>query len=497
MAPTKTPGAIETNLENDVSILAGFSQRVINSIRGAVAGWFGPYEPIPPVAPAGTPVRLVDYPVGYNINISPRSGEPVSFAQLRSLADSHDITRLAIETRKDQVSKMPWGFRLKEQPDKSRKEMKEASQNDERIQQLTQFFSYPDREHTFAEWVRLLMEDLLVIDAPVVYPRMTKGKEVYSLDVIDGSTICRKIDTQARTPMPPDVAYQQVIKGMPTVDLTADDIVYKPRNIRAHKIYGFSPVEQIVITVNTALRRQLQQLFHFTDGNTPESLFMVDGDWTPDQIEQFQKAFDSYMSLQNRSKMKFGPKGQYVDLKPWDAKTDLDEWLARIVCYCFNLPPNAFVKQQNRATAQNASETALQEGLFPILQWLSDLLNFILAKYWKFEDVEFYWGDQRDEDPAQQAETAALLFKTGILTLNQSLARIGEDPVDESDEPLANRHGIVTATGFAPLDEPQQPNSAEGDAGSQPTGKEKAPQSSSADKFLDYRKKKVSRPLLQ
>ena len=31
---------------------------------------------------------------------------------LRALADSHDITRLAIETRKDQIEKLDWTIRL-------------------------------------------------------------------------------------------------------------------------------------------------------------------------------------------------------------------------------------------------------------------------------------------------------------------------------------------------------------------------------------------------
>jgi hypothetical protein len=38
---------------------------------------------------------------------------------------------------------------------------------------------------------------------------------------------------------------------------------------------------------------------------------------------------------------------------------EADEWLARVICYAMNLPPNAFVKQQNRATAGTAQEVAL------------------------------------------------------------------------------------------------------------------------------------------
>jgi len=33
-------------------------------------------------------------------------------------------------------------------------------------------------------------------------------------------------------------------------------LLYLPRNMRSHRLYGFSPVEQIVLTINFALRRE-------------------------------------------------------------------------------------------------------------------------------------------------------------------------------------------------------------------------------------------------
>jgi hypothetical protein len=48
-------------------------------------------------------------------------------------------------------------------------------------------------------------------------------------------------------------------------------------------------------------------------------------------------------------------------------KDDFDEWLAWVVCFAFSLPPTAFVKQTNRATAETQQETATTEGLVPPL----------------------------------------------------------------------------------------------------------------------------------
>lgn len=62
----------------------GFVARVGRKLRSTLDVWFGPDLPMPPSAPAGTPPRTLDYPVGYNINIQPRNLEPISFAQMRA-----------------------------------------------------------------------------------------------------------------------------------------------------------------------------------------------------------------------------------------------------------------------------------------------------------------------------------------------------------------------------------------------------------------------------
>src|SRR5438876_8491986 len=87
------------------------------------AGVFQPaqgiFAPGYPLAPADGPngpekLRLWDFPVGVNTIYTPRAYEPISFAELRALADAHDISRLAIETRKDQLEKLDWAIKPKE-----------------------------------------------------------------------------------------------------------------------------------------------------------------------------------------------------------------------------------------------------------------------------------------------------------------------------------------------------------------------------------------------
>jgi len=86
---------------------------------------------------------------------------PSAFPSCEHWPTNHDITRLAIETRKDQIEKLNWVIR-------SRDERCPARDALERIANLTEFWRKPDGDQPFATWLRELLEDLLVLDAPAL-----------------------------------------------------------------------------------------------------------------------------------------------------------------------------------------------------------------------------------------------------------------------------------------------------------------------------------------
>jgi hypothetical protein len=408
-------------------------------------GLFSPGYPLVPVEPEK--LRQWNFPLGYNYIWTPRAYERYGFEELRALAENHVITRLCIETRKDQIEALNWSINPIDN--------KNTTPEDEDLAvKITKFWKKPDGYHHFATWLRILLEDLLVIDAPTLEVKRNRAGEIIALEYLDGATIKVLIDNQGRRPRPPAPAYEQIIHGRPWVlaedghkantdedgtPVFEDQIIYSPRNPRPHKAYGMSPVEQIVLTANVAFRREIQQLQWFTEGNVPRGILNAPPgeNWTPEQIAQFQDWFDSILlgNTGNRSRILWTPaNSKYQAFAEAPLKTIFDEWLARVTCFAFSLPPNAFVERINRATAQTAQEAALQEGLGPLMGWVKRLVDHVIQERQGYSHMEFTWQLPPELDPAVQAKVITSYIHDGVQTLNEGRDQIGLDPVEGGDQ---------------------------------------------------------------
>jgi SPP1 gp7 family putative phage head morphogenesis protein len=478
----------------------GLIARIVQAgrvIAGADVAWMSPGAPLAPMADSPTDEtrgRQMDFPVNINMVPRTRTNEGVTFEQLRMLADNCDILRIVIENEKDNLAKLKWKFKPKD----------EKKQPDDRCKQLTDFFAMPDQEHTWDDWIRLVVEDMLVIDAATVYPRPTKGGEPFAFEPMDGATIKRIIDPTGRTPAAPEPAYQQILKGLQAVNYSRDELIYRPRNLRTNRVYGYSPVEQVLTTVNTAIRRALNQLSYYTEGNVPDLLFGVPDTWQPDQIKQFQGWWDSLTAGQSKKHGRFIP-GSVAphDTKPQPLFDEFDEWLARVICFAFSTAPTPFIKSNNRATAQTAADQAQSEGLLPRMNWIRNLINSMIWKYFGYTDLEFDWDQEEALEPLEAAQIEDIKIKNGSLSVDEVRQADGKPPIGmgcavytatgpisvvDFDKQQAEQKkqndaaAAAAATAMANGTHPsQQPQPGQGDPNEQPPG-DKPPGTAPADK---------------
>jgi hypothetical protein len=456
---------------------------------GEGSDWFGPRSPMHPVAPPQVAGRTWDFIPGFNLATQPRAYAPVTFQALRMLAEAFDPVRLIIERRKDQMARQAWTIRLRHEGGKRPTSAQLSPQARGLIKDTTQFFKHPTENLNFRSWMRMLVEDVLVLDAPALYCERDPSGNLLGLTPTDGSTVKIAIDDKGRIPRPfrwdgqpfmwngatvntsnyaelgfkivdgllYPVAYQQVLKGLPAVNLTTWDLIYRPMNLRTHGVYGNSCVEQIITTISIAMRRSLAQLEYFREGNQPDAIYGLPETWSPDNVQRFQDYFDSIYSgnAANRRKMRFIPSGtgsRYTALKEPPLKNEFDEYLIRIACFCFSYPPAAFVSLSNRSIAEQHEKQAEEEGVEPLKAWFLDLANDIIEREFS-DEIEFAWTEEQEVDPVKQKEVLTGYAESGVLTLNQVREKIGEEP---DLDPAANKLMVRTKSGYRPIGDPQQ-----------------------------------------
>jgi len=388
-------------------------------------GWMGPGQPLQVAAPEGTVARQNNYPVQYNINVQPRAGSPVTFAQLHALAE-WDLLRIIMERKKNQLISLAWDIRPVDETQESKFDAEKSGAN-----AIQQQLRYPDVDHDWPTWLRGILDDLYVTDAVSVEPIYRPDGSLYSLQGVSGSTIQIKIDEQGRTPKPPNTAYQQIVQGIQAVNFTTDQLIYKPWNLRWGSLFGFSAVEQILITINIGLRRESRQLLEFTAGTMPENLLAMPDGWTPAQIKEYQEYFDSrYMNnLVRRATTTMVPaKTQAIAIKSDPLKNEFDEWLVRIACWAFGVSPSGFVRDTNKATADTARVTAIQDGMGSDMIYIKTLMDLILRKCFKRPDLQFVWANEDQIDPLEQAEVETMQIDRGIYSLDDIRAKHGQPP---------------------------------------------------------------------
>ncbi len=118
-------------------------------------------------------------------------------------------------------------------------------------------------------------------------------------------------------------------------------------------------------------------------------------------------------------------------------KDEYDEWLARIICFAFSLPPTAFIKQNNRATGEQAAETAKEEGLMPLMRWIANKMNFLITRHLQVKGLKFKWKMENVLDPTAQSAVDVAYVGAQIKTPAEVRETLGLDPMTPAEKEAA------------------------------------------------------------
>lgn len=411
--------------------------------------WMGPLQPINPFVPQGTGYRLIDYPVGVNIRFQPRQEGPIpliSFDELRFCSRNVDLIRIIIENRKQQLQRQNWQFTLKDGS---------LGEDDPRIAMLNKFFEMPDplSDIDWSQWLNLIVEEMLVIDAPCVFLHRDKSGKPVAMRHIDGALIKCLIAADGASPLPPSPAYQQVVKGVPICDLDKTQLFYYPRNLRPDGLYGYSPVEGVINTLNLIMRRDIWRIQYYTSSNQPTGILEAPPNLTKDQVQDFQKMLNASLTgnTDQRWLLHFVPNGtKYTKLEQTPLTDELDQFVAQIICYQFGIPPTPFLMRMgmNRANAESAKDQSKEEGLAPLIAWMSNFVTRLVVAGWGWNDIKFGPIFSHESDPQIQSVVHKTYLSMAVYNINEVREDLGKDPIG----PDGDVYRVYEATGATPLE---------------------------------------------
>lgn len=453
------------------------SQRatLVDRFRSSWDGWFNPSKPLPPMAPPGTLPRQFDYTQSRNLIWTPRGYEAISFRHLRAMSDGCYLIRAIIEKMKDRISSKSWHFRLKAKPGELTAETKQRSNDDPRIIALTNFFLFPDSVHSFAAWTKMLLEDKLVIDAATLEVQRTRGGQILNLLPVDGAMINVLIDNTGRRPAPPLPAYQQIVRGLIASEFTSSELLYMPGNVRTHKLYGYSPVEQTLALIVTMIYKTVYQQLGYTDSDIPLAFMQMSEGMSTDEMIRFMREFEAHLAgnLEKRSKVYPTPHGSKIEMVAHSAfDPKFEEWAARVFAFVLGETATPFVQQNNRATAQQSDDTREESGEQPLVQWLKGEIDSIVQRPDMFNapDVEFLFDEDAETDILKQAQVDQINVTIGTRVADELRARDGlsamwEDSGGNPPQPS------MTVADDEQQEEPGAGEDGENDDDPKPTGK--------------------------
>lgn len=448
---------------------------------------FGPGMPITPGAinplrQDGRPdPRRYEYQVAQNINVT--ETRLIPFKTLRAAADQIDILRRCVEVLKSKVGGLEWDIVLGQDAsekiaaesgkDHVRAMAQARSKYTDEIARMRRFWENPDRSNglTFSDWLSIALEEILVIDAWAVWPQMSVGGDLYGFQILDGSTIKPLLDDRGMRPLPPNVAFQQILYGFPRAEFTAndddpkadgeftaDDLAYMVKNRRTTSVYGFSPVERALPLADIYLRRQQWLRAEYTDGVLPDLMFTTDAEWgtNPDLLLAYENILNDQLAGQTeqRKRARLLPTGLSPVVNEGYGekfKNTLDDYLITSICGHFGVQPGeiGFAPQAGLGGAgfeEGRAETAEALGAQPLVNWLSKMLTNLSYTYLGMpRELEFKILTSKRMDNEQNARKAQIEVTSGGKTINERRAELGLPLLDtpQADMPiLASGSGL-------------------------------------------------------
>lgn len=382
-----------------------------------------------------------------------RKPSKITFANLRQIAKYDPVIRICVNVIKKEVSQAEWSIIPKRDG---------AKANPEHIEWAYQLFERVNANgENLRELLDRILEDLLVLDAAVIEKVFNAKGELMELNSVDGATIRPVVNEYGE--LDEKKAYVQVINEKVVAQFAANEIMYmmqSPQNDIDSFGYGMSPIESILLTVQSSLNAEMYNARVFSEDNIPPGILDL-GDMNEEEAQSFIALWNATVVGQTH-KLKFAyghnnPK-KYIPFVSNNKDMQFVEyidWLSRVKLATYGLTTlDANITQDvNRSTAQAQENITSSRGVRTVKRLLEDYIDREVFMPMGFDDISFKFETSSSvEDKKKQAEVDKIYIEAGVYSPADVARREGfEDSVWAGVLEEGNSLGEVDYGGVSPV----------------------------------------------
>jgi phage portal protein BeeE len=178
-----------------------------------------------------------------------------------------------------------------------------------------------------------------------------------------------------------DDAYVQVVDGQITARFGIEDLIWimdNPQTDVRFSRFGFSPLENLIVSVTAELYASKYNASYFEKGAVPEGMVNLGPEVSPEDVNAFRMYWMNEIMGRPWALPIIG--GSTAEWIPWRAShKDMEymayqEWLLKKVCANYQITPKemGLVEDVNRSTAESEDSSEQEKGVKPLLSLIED-----------------------------------------------------------------------------------------------------------------------------
>ena len=328
--------------------------------------------------------------------------------------------------------------------------------------QVRKLFKHPHRDMGWAQILRAVVPDLLVLDSMCLEKRRTArpkdesglplpNNPILELHPVDGATVRPCIDEFGMLREDQDenqFAYEQWIQGMRVdgggwrrSDLLR--VVENPQTDIEFRGYGFSRVESLVMTSILEGFADKEDLEEFKRGMHGVMLHIKDKAWQQEDVDMMRDYIEEelegtkkigILAMEDAQVLNMAPHGGGRDKKSTEK---LKRYVLRI-CALFEMPPVKVAQYENaNYSTSDTGQDMDDDGLRSLLDFLDNAITQGVVRDFGHTDIKYTSRPDHNRDREDDLKNYREELELGLATVNEVRMQDGRDPAEWGDKPYA------------------------------------------------------------